>query len=332
MAFEWLAQVFLGFFIGGVIVTIIMMILSGVSISHGMDAGAHADTSTDITTEASTDVTTDAHVEFDSAIDGHDAGSSDVGHDFSSHDMGTDSTGIEGGHDFSSHEISHDSTGYESGHDVSSHDMSHDNAGHEMSQESAHEFQAHGSGDYSRDGRGLDSQVAVNLNVHGGTITSETGLISSDKGQKAPFLLLFSGFLMFSGALGLMFFGLMQISIFLLFGIAFIPPFLLNKALGKLWQKITKSETYLIPAELPLIGQKVRVVMPVDASGGEVRIDASSSPFGAQRLPVMPLYQEKTFGQGEEIYICDYSLIKGVKFFLVDDDPSEIRKTKQVQV
>ena len=328
MAFEWLFQVFMGFFIGGVVVTLIMMVLSGISISHGMDSGTHVDTNTDlaadvhgdittdvhgdittdvhgdittdvhgdITTDVHGDITTDVHAEVTSSVDGHDTGDSEVDHDFSSHDLNHDSSVNEGAHD----------SGYDS---------------------QVHVTGGHGHGVHS-----LDSNIAVNLDVAAGALSPEAGLIASDKGQKAPFLLLFAGFLMFCGALGLSFFGLLNVNIFLLLGIAILPPFLLNKMLGKIWQKITKSETYVIPAELPLIGQKVRVVMPVDASGGEVRIDASSSPFGAQRLPVMPLYPEKTFGQGEEIYICDYAMVKRIRFYLVDDDPSEIRKTKQVQI
>lgn len=288
MAFEWLAQIFWGFFIGGVIVTVIMMVLAGGSVSHGTDSGT--------STDASTDITTDANVDAAASVDGHDMGSSDSSSDFSSHDMG------------------------------------HGSAGHAGVHESTIGFQAHGVGDTGHDGRSLDNHMTVNLDVATNGASSSALLFSSDKGQKAPFLLLLAGFLMFSGALGLSFFGLLELNIYLLLCIAFIPPLLLNKLLGIIWRKITKSEMYLIPAELPLIGQKVRVVMPVDADGGEVRIDASSSPIGSQRLAVMPLYPEKTFGQGEEIYICDYSIVKGVKFYLVDDNPSEIRKTRRVQV
>jgi hypothetical protein len=275
MAFEWLMQLFWGFFIGGVAVTVIMMVLLGMSISSS-------------------------------------SGSDTGDHDASGHD--TD-------HDIAGHDTDHDVSGHDTDHDVSGHDTDHDVPGHDV----------HGHDGSSGD-HGLDSHIAVNLNVETGIDSPDAVLFTSDKGQKAPLLLMIAGYLMFSGALGLSFSSLLDINMLIVLGIAFVPPFLLNKVLGKLWRRVTRSETYVIPAELPLIGQKVRVFMRVDIDGGMIRLDATGSPIGSQRIPVMPLYNDKVFEAGKEVYICDYAPVQGKKFYLVDDDPAEVRKVRHYNV
>ncbi|NMC07337.1 MAG: hypothetical protein GYA24_19135 [Candidatus Lokiarchaeota archaeon] len=282
MPFEWLMQLFWGFFIGGVVVTAIMMVLLGMSIS----GGSGSDTS-----------------DHDAA--GHDTGDHDAGHDTGDHDAG------------------HDTGDHDAGHDTGDHDAGHDTGDHDAGNDGGHE----GSGD-----QGLDSHIAVNLNVEAGIDSPDAVLYTSDKGQKAPLLLLVAGYLMFSGALGLSFSALIDVNIFIVLGIAFVPPFLLDKLLGLVWRKITKSETYIIPVETPLIGRKAIVFMKVNIDGGVVRIDATGSPIGSQRIPVMPLYSDKTFDAGKEVYICDYAPVQGKKFYLVDDDPSEVRKVRHVNV
>ncbi len=275
MAFEWLMQIFWGFFIGGVVVTAIMMVLLGMSISGG-------------------------------------SGSETAEHDASGHD--TD-------HDVGGHDTDHDLGGHDTDHDVGDHSTDH----------GAGEHDAYGHNDDTGD-HGLDSHIAVNLNVETGIDSPDAVLFTSDKGQKAPLLLLIAGYLMFSGALGLSFSNLLDVNILIVLGIAFIPPFLLNKLLGIVWRKVTKSETYVIPASLPLIGRKVKVFMKVDIDGGVVRLDATGTPIGSQRIPVMPLYNDKVFNAGKEVYICDFSQVQGKKFYLVDDDPSEIRKVRHINV
>jgi len=157
--------------------------------------------------------------------------------------------------------------------------------------------------------------------------------MASDKGQNAPLMLMISGYLLFSGMIGILFFSLNEISIFLLLAAALIPPFLLNKLLQKGWRRVTRSETYVIPAEVPLIGMKVRVQIKVDIEGGTVRIEIPNSPIGAQHVPVLPLYPEKVFEEGAEIYIVDIERREdGKEFYLVDDDRSEIRKSHDVNI
>jgi hypothetical protein len=284
-------QLFWGFFIGGVAVTVIMLILLGMSISGG--SGSE-------TAE-------------------HDAGGHDTDHDLGGHDTDHDLGGHDTDHDLGGHEVGDHGTDHGvEGHDAGDHGTDHGVEGHD----------AHGHDD----GHGLDSHIAVNLNVETGIDSPDAMLFTSDKGQKAPILLLIARYLMFSGALGLSFSSLLDVNILIVLGIAFVPPFLLNKVLGIVWRKVTKSETYVIPASLPLIGRKVRVFMKVDIDGGMVRLDATGTPIGSQRIPVMPLYNDKVFDAGKEVYICDLGYVQGKKYYLVDDDPKEIHKARHINV
>ena len=333
------------------------MVLLGVSISHGMGGAEHEAASHDGSDHDASSHDASDHDASGHDMDGHDASGHDFsGHDVSGHDLsGHDASGHDmdghdvGGHDFSGHDVSghnlsgHDASGHDfsghdaSGHDVSGHDVSgHDASGHDASGHDAagHEAAGHDGHDHGagHDDHALDSNIAVNLNVGTSIESPDAVMIASDKGQKAPLLLLLAGYLMFSGAFGLSFFGLAEINMFLLLGIAFVPPFLFNKALGKIWRKVTRSETYIIPAELPLIGHKVIVSMKVNLDGGIVRIDTPSLPMGSQKIAVMPLNPDKTFERDAVVYICDTALVKGKRFYLVDDDPAEVRRTKRFNV
>ena len=80
MALEWLIQVFWGFFNGGVIVTIIMMVMLGLPLSHGVG--------NDSSTEAAS--SPDGH-DISHNVSGHDAS-----HDFSDHEKWTSRQKLEG--------------------------------------------------------------------------------------------------------------------------------------------------------------------------------------------------------------------------------------------
>nr|MDO8086032.1 hypothetical protein [Candidatus Sigynarchaeum springense] len=279
MAFEWVMQVFWGFFVGGVTVTVIMMVLLGISMSQGGGSEAEDQGASDqsIDDQGADGEITDAG---DTDLDDMDAGDADAG-DADASDVDADEV--------------------DSG----------DEAG----------------GDHDGDA-GSD----VNLDVSTGIDSPDAVLFTSDKGQKAPLMLLIAGYFMFSGALGLTFSNLLESNVLVVIGIALVPPFLLNKILGKIWRRVTRSETYVIPAGLPLIGRKVKVFMKIDIDGGVVRLDAPGTPIGSQRIPVMPLYSDKSFDAGREVYICDHGTVQGKKYYLVDDDPGEIRKARHVNV
>ncbi|MHA1997589.1 MAG: hypothetical protein ACTSU9_05675, partial [Promethearchaeota archaeon] len=155
-------------------------------------------------------------------------------------------------------------------------------------------------------------------------VLEPSSILFSDKGQKSPLLMRVSSYLMFSGVLGIIFYFLASVNLILLLCLAFIPPLLFNRVIGVLWRKLTVSETYIIPSEVPLVGFKVTVVTPVDIDGGIVKIK-SNSPLGYQKIPVLPLYPDKKFLPGEEIFICSQST-GGKRFYLVDDNPKEIKE------
>ncbi|MEX2681958.1 MAG: hypothetical protein Q6373_010165 [Candidatus Sigynarchaeota archaeon] len=299
MAFEWLIQVFWGFFVGGVVVTVMLMILLGISMTHGSGSEAGEQDASDHGLDDQ-DVGGGEADAGDAELDDADAGEIDAG-DADASDAELD--------DADAGEI--------------------DDGDADASDAEASEA---GAGDDSAIDQGGDANGGADIDASTGIESPDAMLFTSDKGQKAPLMLLIAGYLMFSGALGLCFSNLLETSTLLVVAIAFVPPFLLNKLLGIVWRRITRSETYVIPADLPLIGRKVKVFMKVDIEGGVVRLDAPGTPMGSQRIPVMPLYSDKTFDAGKEVYICDHGMVQGKKYYLVDDDYREVRKARHVNV
>ncbi|MBN2150929.1 MAG: hypothetical protein JW839_05775 [Candidatus Lokiarchaeota archaeon] len=309
MAFEWLMQVFWGFFVGGVTVTVILMVLLGMSMSHSSGSEASEQ---------------DAG---DEGIDGQDAdvGDADAGDaDVDAGDVDVDAGDV----DVDAGDVDVDAGDA----DVDAGDVDVDAGAADVDAGDAGETDLEDADAGDSDLDDADAGGSTDLDVSAGMDSPDAVLFASDKGQKAPLMLLIAGYLMFSGALGLTFSNLLETNVLVVVGIAFVPPFLLNKLLGKIWRRVTRSETYIIPAGLPLIGRKVRVYMKVDIDGGVVRLDAPGTPIGSQRVPVMPLYSDKVFDSGKEVYICDYGPVQGKKYYLVDDDPGEVRKARQINV
>ncbi len=237
--------------------------------------------------------------------------------------MGHSESDASGGHDHD-----HDTSGHDHDHDMSGHDHDHDVGGHDhdagdhdldhgMDHDHDHDMSGHDH-DHGHDGHG---------DVHVG---NQDGALASDKGQNAPFLMLFASYMMFSGVIGISLVDLLPVNLVLALVLILIPPLFLNKIVQVTWRRITRSETYVVPATLPLLGKQARVSIVVDFDGGVVKIDAPGTPLGYQGIPVFPLHTDKTFKPGDVVYICDISRGEGKRFYLVDDDPRNVRKRKQV--
>lgn len=138
-------------------------------------------------------------------------------------------------------------------------------------------------------------------------------------GQKditpAPFMLLFSEFLLVFGISGVLYY--FFISEELKWTIFFITPltgYLFTKLVSILWKRIAINRHYDIISNRNVIGKVGEVVLDVDNKGGVIKIK-SETPLEFEKIQSKPLYPEKQFFKGEYVYI--YGKKDG--YFLIDD-------------
>ena len=132
----------------------------------------------------------------------------------------------------------------------------------------------------------------------------------------APFMLLFSTFLLVFGISGIILDSL--ITNWLKFLIFFITPFIayfITHYISVGWKKMAKSRYYSISSTQNLIGMQGEVILMVDHRGGVIKIP-SHTPLKFERLHVKPLKIDSQFEKGEMVYICD---VKN-GFLLVDNN------------
>lgn len=138
----------------------------------------------------------------------------------------------------------------------------------------------------------------------------------------APFMLLFSSFLLFFGLTGiLLYFFLDQSLRFLLFFITPAVSYTLTKTISMVWKKVARSRYYQISSTKNLIGMEGEVILPVDHRGGLVKIP-SETPMKFERIHVKPIESDKRYKKGENIYICDFK----DGFLLVSSQREKIKK------
>jgi membrane protein implicated in regulation of membrane protease activity len=138
----------------------------------------------------------------------------------------------------------------------------------------------------------------------------------------APFMLLFSSFLLFFGISGILFFFILEETIrFLLFFITPAISYVLTKLISVVWKKMAKSRYYTISATKNLIGMQGEVVLPVDHRGGLIKIP-SDTPMKFERIHVKPIEKDQNYIKGENVYVCDFK--NG--FLLVSSERENIKK------
>ncbi|TFG25999.1 MAG: hypothetical protein EU532_10965 [Promethearchaeota archaeon] len=140
----------------------------------------------------------------------------------------------------------------------------------------------------------------------------------------APFMLLFSTFLLVFGISGIILYSL--ITNWLKFLIFFITPFIayfITHYISVGWKKMARSRYYDISSTQNLIGIKGEVVLMVDHRGGVIKIP-SQTPLKFERLHVKPLKYDSQFEKGEKVYICDVKY----GFLLVDNNKKLIKNRR----
>lgn len=152
---------------------------------------------------------------------------------------------------------------------------------------------------------GLSHDVGVGHDVgdiHADITAGHEGIIESSAG--APFMLLFGGFLLIYGALGVIMFssvGLVLEKLFVMTVITFLALWLLNFS----WRKVFKGVTYEIPTQSRLVGKTAIVVHTVDKDGGTIKVNIGG-PKGVMKFPAVPKSKEKTFKPGTRVVIEDW--------------------------
>lgn len=141
----------------------------------------------------------------------------------------------------------------------------------------------------------------------------------------APFMLLFSSFLLFFGITGIIFFLILEERIrFLVFFITPAVSYALTKLISMVWKKMAKSRYYPISATKNLIGIEGEVILSVDHRGGLVKIP-SDTPMKFERIHVKPFETDERYKKGENVYICDFK----DGFLLVSSEREDIKKYYQ---
>jgi membrane protein implicated in regulation of membrane protease activity len=141
----------------------------------------------------------------------------------------------------------------------------------------------------------------------------------------APFMLLFSSFLLFFGITGITFFFILEVRFrFLVFFITPAVSYTLTKLISMIWKKMAKSRYYPISATKNLIGIEGEVILSVDHRGGLVKIP-SDTPMKFERIHVKPFETDERYMKGENVYICDFK----DGFLLVSSEREDIKKYHQ---
>ncbi|MHA1378309.1 MAG: NfeD family protein [Candidatus Helarchaeota archaeon] len=143
----------------------------------------------------------------------------------------------------------------------------------------------------------------------------------------APFMLLFSEFLLVFGISGILlnFFIVDEWLKWINFLITPLTSFLFVKLVSILWKRIAINRHYnIIYSSRNIIGKVGEVILDVDNKGGVVKIK-SDTPMEFEKIHSKPWIPEKQFSKGQQVYI--YGKKDG--YFLVDD---EIPSQEEVQI
>jgi len=149
---------------------------------------------------------------------------------------------------------------------------------------------------------GMDHDVDMGMDLDASFGIDHEGVIEAGAG--APFMLLFGGFLLIYGALGVILFsspGLVAPKLFLMTIITLGALWLLNVS----WRKVFKMVTYEIPTHQKLIGKTAMVVHTVDKDGGSIKVDIGG-PKGFLKFPAIPRDKNKVFKPGTRVVIIDW--------------------------
>jgi len=132
----------------------------------------------------------------------------------------------------------------------------------------------------------------------------------------APFMLLFSEFLLVFGLSGILYYYLIgELFRWVIFILTPITSVVLTKMVSKIWKMIAKNRRYELASRGNIIGRIGEVVLDVDEAGGVIKIK-DNTPMGFEKMHSKPLNPKKKFSVGQLVYICG---IKG-DYVLVDDE------------
>jgi hypothetical protein len=270
------------------------MVLSAINLSgNAGDVDADADVDTDVDADVDTGVDSDVDADVDTGVD------SDIGSEIG--------TGIESELD-TDVDVNADTTGDL---DVPDYDV-----GMDINDE------VNINQDTSNSGGNLGDINSLNKIENGSNSINNKGNELIITQNKAPFMLIFSMYLLWFGALG-MILAPRLVNPFLWAGLVLSIPIALARLLAILWVKISRNVFYKVDQGIELIGKKGTVKIEVTAVGGTVSVQ---SEYLTQQIPVKSLYPKSIFHQNEEVYICDYRN----RTYYVDGFPGSIRNRKNI--
>ncbi|MHA2281746.1 MAG: hypothetical protein ACXAC5_12950 [Promethearchaeota archaeon] len=143
----------------------------------------------------------------------------------------------------------------------------------------------------------------------------------------APIMLLFSTAFLVYGISGLSIYFLIRVDLrFIVFFAAPAISFLSIKFINLVWKILAKSRYYRISSTKNLIGIEGEVILQVDRRGGVLKIP-SKTPMRFERLHVKPVSNDLIFENGDRVFVCD---VKN-GYLLVDNNRKSIRKRSKLR-
>ncbi len=131
----------------------------------------------------------------------------------------------------------------------------------------------------------------------------------------APFMLLFSEFLLVFGISGILYyFIIIEWPKWIIFFITPLTSFLFVELVSMLWKRIAINRHYETISSKNIIGTIGEVVLDVDSKGGIIKIN-SNTPMEFEKIHSKPLHPEKQFSKGQHVFI--YAKKDG--YFLIDN-------------
>ncbi len=161
-----------------------------------------------------------------------------------------------------------------------------------------------------------DADVDLDIGDVGATVGGDIHIAPShviEASAGAPFMLLFGGFLLIYGALGVILFQTSE-KVFEKLGLMTLITFGSLWLLNLGWKKLFKMTTYDIPTKERLVGKVATVVFTVDDNGGTIKVDIGG-PKGFLKFPAIPAKRGREFKSGERVVIKGWS----GNFALVDE-------------
>ena len=143
----------------------------------------------------------------------------------------------------------------------------------------------------------------------------------------APIMLLFSTAFLVYGISGLSIYFLIRLDLrFIVFFAAPAISFLSIKIINLVWKFLAKSRYYKISSTKNLIGIEGEVILKVDRRGGILRVP-SRTPLKFERLHVKPVIEDSIFEKGDRVFVCDVN--NG--YLLVDNKRKSIGKRSRAK-